>query len=86
MVRMSNTPDDGGPAFPSDQGHIPEGTWNQTYDPGLSLRDYMAIHLACPDKAVDSYDHMRHPWKLAEDRASLRYLEADAMLKARGET
>ena len=33
---------DGGPVFPSEQGHIPDGTWNQTYNPGLSLRDYFA--------------------------------------------
>lgn len=26
---MSEQPNDGGPAFPSEQGHTPEGTWNR---------------------------------------------------------
>ena len=30
------------PAFPSEQGTHQDGTWNQTYDPGMSLRDYFA--------------------------------------------
>lgn len=33
---------DGGAAFPGEQGHIPDGTWNQTFDPGMSLRDWFA--------------------------------------------
>lgn len=32
----------GGSAFPSEQGHIPDGTWNQTYEAGMSLRDWFA--------------------------------------------
>jgi hypothetical protein len=35
--------DTGGPAFPSEQGSTPEGTWNQTYNPGMTLRDAFAI-------------------------------------------
>lgn len=44
---MSKT-DTGGPAYPvpgSEQGHIPDGTWNQTYEPpieGMTLLDYFA--------------------------------------------
>lgn len=34
--------DDGGPAFPSEQNETQDGTWNQTYAPGMSLRDYFA--------------------------------------------
>jgi hypothetical protein len=34
--------DDGGAAFPSEQGHNPDGTWNQTWKPGMSLRDWFA--------------------------------------------
>jgi hypothetical protein len=33
---------DGGPAFPCEQGHGPDGTWNQTFDSGMTLRDYFA--------------------------------------------
>lgn len=32
----------GGPAFPGEQGHIPDGTWNQTWNPGLTVRQYYA--------------------------------------------
>uniref|UniRef100_A0A6M3JKR6 Uncharacterized protein n=1 Tax=viral metagenome TaxID=1070528 RepID=A0A6M3JKR6_9ZZZZ len=35
---MSNQ--DGGPVFPSEQGHIPDGTWNQTYTDGMSLHQW----------------------------------------------
>jgi hypothetical protein len=34
--------DDGGPAFPSEQGYTPEHGWNQSWEPGMSLRDYFA--------------------------------------------
>ena len=34
--------DDGGPVYPSEQGHIPNGTWNQTYESGISRRDWLA--------------------------------------------
>ena len=34
---------DGGPAFPGEQGHIPDGTWNQSWEPGMSLRYYATI-------------------------------------------
>ena len=33
---------DGGPAFPGEQGHCPDGTWNQTWNPGMTLRQYYA--------------------------------------------
>jgi hypothetical protein len=31
--------DDGGPAFPGEQGYTPQG-WNQTFEQGMSLQDY----------------------------------------------
>lgn len=34
----------GGPAFPCEQGHVPEHGWNQTFDSGMSLRDYFIAH------------------------------------------
>ena len=37
-----NKIEDGGPAFPSEQSETQDGTWNQTYDPGMSLRDWFA--------------------------------------------
>ena len=33
---------EGGPAFLSEQSETQEGTWNQTYEPGMSLRDWFA--------------------------------------------
>jgi len=33
---------DDGQAFPSEQHQNQDGTWNQTYDSGMSLRDYYA--------------------------------------------
>lgn len=73
---------DGGPAFPSEQGHIPDGTWNQTYAQGMSLRDWFAGqalngYLAGVDKDADieGFDKARV--------AACCYSYADAMLEAR---
>jgi hypothetical protein len=38
---------DGGPAFPSEQGHTPKGTWNQTYNFGMSLLNWSAGQALC---------------------------------------
>lgn len=38
---------DGGPAFPSEQGQGSDGKWNQTYESGMSLRDYFAGRALC---------------------------------------
>jgi hypothetical protein len=47
----------GGPAFPSEQGHNPDGLWNQTYDPGMTLRDWFAGQAlesrACPHNGYE---------------------------------
>ena len=65
---------DGGPAFPGEQGNIPAGTWNQTWCGGMSLRDWFA------GQALTAY-------KLADmssaEAAKYAYADADAMLKAR---
>ena len=33
---------DGGSAFPTEQHECQDNTWNQTYEPGMTLRDYFA--------------------------------------------
>jgi hypothetical protein len=92
---MKTQPNDGGPAFPSEQGHCPDGTWNQTFDPGMSLRDYMIIHAPVseiealiPDTVgeisqwlgVKNYTWIEHyPMALAK----ARMIWADAMIAAR---
>ena len=60
-------------AFPCQQGHTPDGEWNQSFDPGMTLRDYFAA------KAMQSFVIDTMPDKCAE----LAYEYADAMLKAR---
>lgn len=32
----------GGPAFPSQKSETQDGRWNQTYEPGMTLRDWFA--------------------------------------------
>ena len=74
---------DGGPAFPSEQGHTPEGTWNQTYDPGMSLRDWFAgqtLAALMPDFIPGTTPHAGAYWdSIARDAFAC----ADAMLRAR---
>jgi hypothetical protein len=38
---MSNK-NDGGPVYPSEQGQDLEGKWNQTYEAGITRRDWLA--------------------------------------------
>ena len=47
-----------GPAFPSEQGSTPEGTLNQTYDSGMSTREYASIHLRVPNSGLPWLDEM----------------------------
>lgn len=71
---MSTETNNGGPAFPCEQGHIPDGTWNQTFESGMSLRDYFAakaMQAIYPDGSVHS------------SMAKEAYQMADEMLKAR---
>jgi hypothetical protein len=39
---VSAAPNDGGSAFPCEQHETLDGSWNQTFDPGMSLRDWFA--------------------------------------------
>ena len=69
---------DGGPAFPSEQSETQDGTWNQTFEPGMTLRDYFAGQalvglLASNMGRVDD----------GSSYADLALLHADAMLIAR---
>jgi len=68
---------DGGPAFPGEQGHVPGGTWNQTFESGMSLRDFFAAH-ALTGMLAD-----KTPAKYYDEIAGHAYRFADAMLAAR---
>ena len=94
---MSKT-NDGGPAFPGEQGHTEEHGWNQTWNPGMSLRDYLAAHVSAKeidDHVGDTIEEVsrflgidpaeyrpRTHWPMANAKA--RYAIADAMIAARG--
>lgn len=80
---MSNE-DESGPAFPSD---------SHQYGPviGMSTRDYFAAK--CDVAVYTPFNNLhaslgRHPTvgELAEYIAGIRFIEADAMLAARGES
>jgi hypothetical protein len=72
---------DGGSAFPSEQSECQDNTWNQTFDPGMSLRDWFAgqalvglMSGSCMrPSALDEFEYM----------AKQLYQVADAMLKER---
>jgi len=69
---------DGGPVFPREQGRTPEGTWNQSFETGMTLRDWFAGRaLAGLTGNIGT-----NKWKIAKtvDEA---YQYADAMLKER---
>lgn len=82
--------DDGGPAFPmkvviTDYGDPVEV---KEYHPGMTLRDYFAIHSDIPwDAAIETLElnGCKEPTmkQVADARATMKYIEADAMIEAR---
>lgn len=66
----------GGHAFPGEQGHIPDGTWNQTFEAGMTLRDWFA------GKALSGFTSL-NVTVAPEILAMWAYTQADAMLKER---
>ena len=96
---MTTQPNDGGPAFPSEQGHTPDGLWNQSYCQGMSLRDWFAGTVPpLPEATSDAYaesllgapppsshDRLDHARYWARADAVYRYMCADAMIAARGQ-
>ncbi len=74
--RMSATINDGGPAFPN----VPSDPQYQSWDEGMSLRDYFAGQALAGMLAVENSD--------AHNDATLAryaYCLADAMLEARNQ-
>ena len=63
------------PAFPCEQSQNQDGTWNQTYETGMSLRDYFAGQAASnlPYLCYENSEHF----------VIKCYEVADAMLKER---
>ena len=69
---------DGGPAFPSQQEQTPDGYWNQTWSPGMSLRDWFAGMAAQGILSQQGITEIN-----SYDVAITAYLTADAMIKER---
>ena len=87
---------DGGLAFSCEQHETLNREWNQSFEPGMSLRDYFAAaalqgYMAIPDertysgRAKELKDLSVEEWQetLFSKDAELCYRYADAMLKAR---
>jgi len=85
---MTDKTHDGGPAFPSEQGHIPDGTWNQTYSQGMTLRDWFAGQAKEQDIVeYQDYSENEHAvWVEKYTRTQARFRFADAMLATRGQS
>ena len=77
---MSNlTNHDGGPAFPAFQPQTHDGSWNQNFEWGMSLRDYFAGHALTGLITLQSDC-------LLKEIAIDAYQMADRMLEVRKET
>ena len=83
------TKDTSGPAFPCEQHECQDNTWNQTFESGMSLRDYFAAKamqglLANTESCfTPSKDEKEAGITWAEKLANECYEIADAMLKDR---
>lgn len=88
---MTDKINDGGPAFPCEQHETLEGTWNQTFDAGMSVRDYFAAAALTgmcssplfPEFAAQGDDISKPVCTKAEAVSRHAYVLADAMLSAR---
>lgn len=74
---------DGGSAFPSEQTETQEGTWNQTYDPGMTLRDYFAAKVLQGMLANPTIEITDNSVSAEKALAEAAYVQADAMLTER---
>lgn len=70
-----NEKNDGGAAFPGEQGLFPEGTWNQTWEPGMSLRDFFAAAILTGILAASNEITMETEVRRAYKYADLMLLE-----------
>lgn len=66
-------------AFPCEQHETQDGTWNQTFEPGMSLRDYFAAK-AMQSLVITTQTMLNIT---VEDVVEEAYVYADAMLKVR---
>ncbi|HSW61742.1 MAG TPA: hypothetical protein VLH56_00245 [Dissulfurispiraceae bacterium] len=86
MSEFKEVKDDGGPVFPSEQGMI-NGTWNQTYEGGMSLRDECAMRAMQADWSSNGVANPAFVPECTQESldkwATLYYRVADAMLEAR---
>ena len=77
----------GGPAFPGEQGQTIDGRWNQTWESGMSLRDWLAGQalngLISDPKSVAKISEIGGPTMLIENIAKIAYAAADTMLNVR---
>lgn len=76
-----SAPKDGGRAFPCEQHETQDGSWNQSFEGGMSLRDWYAGK-ALTLIGARSWDHVPKN-DLMETWAKASYALADAMLAER---
>ena len=81
MGEIQQRIDDGGSMYPSEQGHIPDGTWNQTYDRGCSVRMWLA-GIAMQGILACEQAHPNISQTNNEDLAECAVEIADATIKA----
>lgn len=75
--------DDGGSAFPGEQGYDAYGGHNQTWSPGMSLRDWFA-GMALNGLLADPHDpHPRLDQTVFEHYSEAAFRYADTMLRER---
>jgi hypothetical protein len=81
---VANPIDDGGCAFPAEQHETQDGRWNQTFDPGMTLRDYAAIRFAAAwVAAISGRPHSEPDSAVAVEANRLGLLQADAFIQQR---
>ena len=76
--------DESGSAFPCAQREMKDGSWNQSFDPGMSLRDYFAAK-AMQGFISNAEVHTFVMHSYLPTVAEAAYDLADAMLAARAQ-
>ena len=81
---MNNPINDGGSAFPSEQGETQNNEWNQTYQPGMTLRDWFAGKVLNGYLSGRNNNRSENPSNFEARQVAMQcYAYADAMLAER---
>jgi hypothetical protein len=75
---------DGGPAFPGQQQETQNGEWNQSFSPGMTLRDWFAGQVLASALNAGYSEHPALTAKTAYELADAMFVAREKPLRGEG--